>query len=52
MHVRKVVSGIVKYWSEKARKHRCTTDLPHMTIAVEMALNSNTKPTEFESCPN
>ena len=46
-HVRKVVGGFGKkklcqYWSEKARKHMCVTDCHDMTLAVKVALNSNT----------
>ena len=30
------------YWCEKARKHICVTDRHHMTLAVKVALNTNT----------
>ena len=46
-HVRKVVGGFGKKklcqcWCEKARKHMCVTDCHDMTLAVKVALNSNT----------
>ena len=33
---------LCKYWCEKARKHICVTDCHDMTLAVKVALNSNT----------
>ena len=45
-HVRKVVRGFGKKsgvsTGEKARKHICVTDRHDMTLAVKVALNSNT----------
>ena len=47
-HVRKGVGGFGKKscvstsWCEKARKHICVTDRHDMTLAVKVALNSNT----------
>ena len=33
---------LCQYWCEKARKHLCVTDRHDMTLAVKVALNTNT----------